>query len=529
MLVDVGAWREGAMVRGRYRVLTKIGEGGMGTVYKAEHVHFRELRALKVLRGDLANDPVFVSRFRQEAVISRKLQHPHAVKVEDIDEAEDGRPFIVMEFIEGRSLKDAIRSEAPMAVPRVCAILKQVAGALDAAHSLGIVHRDIKPANIVLIETAAGEQVKVLDFGIAKLKEGYLQDNRTQATLTGTGMVVGTPAYISPEQAVGKRGQELDGRSDLYSLAIVGFQMLTGDLPFKADSDIGFALAHLQTKPPSLRERRPDIAPEVADVVMSCLEKNPDLRPNSAKQLVQYLETAELLSVRKAFTPPAELPWVDTRKTEKSPTPVAVTVPQELTAAEQRATTLARSVPAVASRQRLLYIMAGVVLVALFAGIYYISRIPAPVVRNQPAPATQPSTNTSSQPTIVPEPSRAPEGKTAGAATEEESVSAPPTSTAKPSRMHVERGVSEGMLVKRVQPQYPPLARTAHVQGTVLLKARIDKDGNVESVELIRGHPLLVAAAIDAVKKWRYKPFLKNGKPISVETEIEVNFRLTAS
>jgi len=135
----------------KYRILGKLGEGGMATVYKALHVRFDELRALKVMSPELAADPTFVKRFMREAVITRRLQHPNAVRVDDIDEAEDGRPFIVMEYIEGRSLKEVIQQEAPIPVERVCTIAKQIAAALDAAHRLGMVHRDIKPANIVLV------------------------------------------------------------------------------------------------------------------------------------------------------------------------------------------------------------------------------------------------------------------------------------------------------------------------------------------------------------------------------------------
>jgi serine/threonine-protein kinase len=150
-LVEAGAWEKGTLVRGKYRILGKLGEGGMGAVYKALRVRFDELRALKVMSPELAADPTFVKRFMREAVITRRLQHPNAVRVDDIDEAEDGRPFIVMEYIEGRSLKEVVQQEARMPVERVCSISKQVAAALEAAHRLGMVHRDIKPANIALV------------------------------------------------------------------------------------------------------------------------------------------------------------------------------------------------------------------------------------------------------------------------------------------------------------------------------------------------------------------------------------------
>jgi serine/threonine-protein kinase len=292
--VDVGAWAEGSVIRGKYRILSKVGQGGMGAVYKALHLAFDELRALKVMAPELLSDELFVKRFKHEAVITRRLQHPNAVRVDDIDEGEDGRPFIVMEYIEGRSLKKLIKDEGPLPVPRVCAIIKQVAAALGAAHGLGMVHRDIKPENIVLVETSEGEQAKVLDFGIAKVKEARLGET-SGMTLTGTGVVIGTPQYMSPEQAMGKRGDELDGRSDLYSLGIVMYQMLTADLPFKADTTMEMLLAHMQEPPTPIRTLHPELQiPEpVADFTMRLLEKNRDLRPANAQALIQELDRAE--------------------------------------------------------------------------------------------------------------------------------------------------------------------------------------------------------------------------------------------
>lgn len=293
-LVETGVWSERSIVRGKYRILSKVGQGGMGSVYKALHLRFGEIRALKVIGHELASDATFVKRFEHEAVITRKLQHPNAVRVDDIDEAEDGRPFIVMEFIDGTSLKKVIQSESPLPVTRVCSIIKQAASALDTAHHLGMVHRDIKPDNIMLVETPEGEQAKVLDFGIAKVKEARLCGESSSATLTGTGVVAGTPQYMSPEQAAGKRGEELDGRSDIYSLGIVMYQMLTRELPFKADTTMQMLLAHMQTPPTPIQTLCPDLhIPEaIANVVMRCLAKDRDLRPASAKALIEELEVA---------------------------------------------------------------------------------------------------------------------------------------------------------------------------------------------------------------------------------------------
>jgi eukaryotic-like serine/threonine-protein kinase len=292
-LIEADLWSPGSVIRGKYRLIGKIGQGGMGAVFKASHVLFDESRALKVMNRELMSDEMLVKRFKQEAVMARKLDHPNAVSVDDIDEAEDGRPFMVMEYIEGQGLKELIHEAGPLPARRAAAIARQVASGLGAAHAIGMVHRDIKPANIVLIQTAQGEQAKVLDFGIAKLKEARA-DATSGLTLTGTGMVIGTPQYMSPEQALGRRGSELDGRSDLYSLGIVLYQMLSGELPYKADTTMGLLLAHINQAPKPILEVRPDlhIPPALARVVMQCLEKQPDERPRDAATLIGAIDGA---------------------------------------------------------------------------------------------------------------------------------------------------------------------------------------------------------------------------------------------
>lgn len=320
-LVEAGTWTEGTLVRGKYRILNKIGQGGMGSVYKALHVTFDELRAIKVISPELIHDELFLKRFQHEAVITRKLQHPNAVRVDDIDQAEDGRPFIVMEYIEGKSLRSLIENEGALAAPRVCSIIKQVSLALDAAHRLGMVHRDIKPDNIVLVDTPEGELAKVLDFGIAKLKEGRRGDTGGM-TLTGTGVVIGTPQYMSPEQAMGKRGDELDGRSDLYSLGIVMYQMLTGDLPFRAETTMEMLLAHLQKPPTNIHAVRPEvqIPDPVANLVMRLLEKKPEQRPADARTLIAEIERAEAaVAASPAVPAAAKATWIPASRSSYSP------------------------------------------------------------------------------------------------------------------------------------------------------------------------------------------------------------------
>jgi serine/threonine protein kinase len=293
-LLEAAEWCEGMLIRGRYRILSKIGQGGMGTVYKAHHEVFDELRALKVMNADLVRDEFFVKRFEQEAVIARKLDHPNAVRVHDIDEAEDGRPFIVMEYIEGVSLKKVIQDEGRLMPGRACSIAVQVAAALDSAHRIGMVHRDIKPANIVLVRSPEGERARVLDFGVAKLKEARAADLLGH-TLTGTGTVVGTPQYMSPEQASGKRGAELDGRSDLYSLGVVMYEMLTGELPFTCDTTMGLLMAHINAPPRPMLNVRPElnVPAGLMQLVMRCLEKDPEKRPATGAALIREIPFLE--------------------------------------------------------------------------------------------------------------------------------------------------------------------------------------------------------------------------------------------
>ncbi len=286
-------WAEGTVIRGKYRIVAKIGEGGMGAVYKALHMHFNESCALKVMSPNLASDASLVKRFGREAIIARKLRHKNAVKVEDFDETEDGRPFIVMEYIEGQSLKNLMTAAGPLPVARASSIIKQAAAALDAAHQLGLIHRDIKPDNIVLVVSDGEEVAKVLDFGIAKIRG--TNNNTSGMALTATGMVIGTPPYMSPEQARGADSEEIDGRSDIYSLGVVMYQMLTGLLPLKADTPLDMLFAQIQTPPTPIQQARPGlrISVQVGALVMKCLEKDPARRPQSGRELIEELELCE--------------------------------------------------------------------------------------------------------------------------------------------------------------------------------------------------------------------------------------------
>jgi serine/threonine protein kinase len=333
---DQGALREatdlfpGMVIRGKYEVLSKIGSGGMASVYKARHVAFGEVLALKLVGTRLAHDPDFLKRFRNEAVITRRLHHPNAVRVEDLDATEDGRPFIVMEYVDGRSLRELVRTDGPQPLARAVAVARQVCAALAAAHALGITHRDIKPDNILLGRGPDGaEHVKVLDFGIAKVRESTEGDGEGY-TPTRTGMIVGTPQYISPEQAMGKRGDEVDGRADLYSLGVVLYEMVTGRLPFQSDTAMGMLLHHLQTAPTPPDLARPDLAipAPLSDVLMRALQKDREQRYANAGEMLAALDAVAALPLPEA--PPLAWPATPTPPPIRTPSSQAPT-PRPLT------------------------------------------------------------------------------------------------------------------------------------------------------------------------------------------------------
>ncbi|MFQ6014218.1 MAG: protein kinase [Anaerolineae bacterium] len=263
---------------GQYTIIRLIGEGGMGTVYEAVHAPLDRTVALKVMHSDLGKDETFVKRFMQEARSAARLEHPNIVPIYDTGEVE-GLYYIAMKFLEGRTLDKMIGEEGPLGLRKAFRILDQLGSALDYAHGQGVIHRDIKPTNIMIGES---DQVTVMDFGIAKALE-------SQAILTQVGVAMGTPEYMSPEQL---QAQEVDARSDVYSLGIVTYEMLAGKLPFRAPTPIAMALQQVQKEPPSLAEARPDLPPAVVEIVSKALSKEPEARYQSAGEMARALQAA---------------------------------------------------------------------------------------------------------------------------------------------------------------------------------------------------------------------------------------------
>ncbi len=274
-----GADLVGSIVADRYHVQKKLGEGGMGAVYLAEHVKMGRKSAIKVMAQSMANDPEAIARFNREAANAARINHPNVCAIYDFGETRDGTIYLAMEFIEGESLSDLVRREGLLRPARAVDILQQTADALQAAHDLGIVHRDLKPDNIMLAKgRGGGDVVKVVDFGIAKAMTG-----EEGQQVTKTGLVVGTPEYMSPEQL---SGDVLDGRSDVYSLALVFYRMLSATLPFKADSAQEMMIKRLTDKPTPLNEAVPGTVfpSQLQKVLDKALERMPADRYTSAIQ-----------------------------------------------------------------------------------------------------------------------------------------------------------------------------------------------------------------------------------------------------
>ncbi len=273
----------GTIIAGRYRVTKKLGQGGMGVVYKGRQEAVDRDVAIKVLLASLVDDESLVQRFHLEARAASKLTHPNTITIYDFGQHQDIL-YIAMEYLDGEPLSTPLKA-GPMPPPRVLHIMVQALRSLSEAHKKGIVHRDIKPDNIYLTEMGGVHDfVKVLDFGVAKLKTG---DN--EKTLTKAGMIFGTPKYMSPEQA---RSQNLDGRSDLYALGVMMYHMLMGRVPFDADDHVTILLKHVTEPPPPFAQLRPDlhVPHEFEQVVMRAMAKDVKERYQSADEMLMALE-----------------------------------------------------------------------------------------------------------------------------------------------------------------------------------------------------------------------------------------------
>jgi serine/threonine-protein kinase len=281
----------GATLAGRYEILRRIGEGGMGAVYEARHVVIGKRVAVKVLLEKFLTKSDFVARLLQEARLASSIGHENIVDVTDFGTTDDGRSFVVMEFLDGEALSQLIMREAPLPVERSLRIARQVASALGAAHAKGIYHRDVKPENVYLVRRGEADFVKVVDFGISKaVKQGSPEEGGDAYRLTHTGLLLGTPLYMSPEQARGD--EDLDHRVDIWALGVMMYECLTGEVPFRANNYLGIisqVLTHTAAPPSQVRPEL-GIPDAVEAVVMRAMAKDRGQRYHAMADLERDLE-----------------------------------------------------------------------------------------------------------------------------------------------------------------------------------------------------------------------------------------------
>ncbi len=279
----------GTTLSGRYMVTRKIGQGGMGAVYEATHTLIGKRVAVKVLLDKYARKEQVVARLEQEARLASAIGHEHIIDITDFGQTDDGRTFVVMEFLEGESLAELLNREGPLPETRIADIARQIASALGAAHAKGIVHRDVKPDNVFLLRRKDKDFVKVVDFGISKALRQSDAGEADSPRLTQTGMVLGTPLYMSPEQA---RGDDaLDARIDVYALGVIMYELATGRVPFTGTNYLAIISQVLNDEPRPPREVRPELSEEFVNIILKALAKDPAERYQTTDELVADLST----------------------------------------------------------------------------------------------------------------------------------------------------------------------------------------------------------------------------------------------
>ena len=318
----------GRIIESKYRIDGLIGAGGMGAVYQATRLLIGDEVAIKILHTERVVDPHASERFSREARAAARLKHPNAVSIYDFGVSSDGLQYLVMELIEGKSLREFAKQHGPVDPSLAAEVTSQVCAALDEAHRQHIVHRDIKPDNIILNSTAAGLRVKVLDFGIAKLRDD------TASHLTQTGSVMGTPHYMSPEQCL---GEELDNRADIYSVGVVLYEMLCGRVPFNSPISTAVVVQHVNQPPPPLRTIKPSVSAQMEAAVLHALEKRREARPQTANAFArEVMDAAGVANVRhedrwnSRMAQPRVEPSIDDERTVEGRQAIAALEPQKI-------------------------------------------------------------------------------------------------------------------------------------------------------------------------------------------------------
>tara|TARA_B100001750_G_scaffold224433_1_gene215493 strand:+ start:3778 stop:5373 length:1596 start_codon:yes stop_codon:yes gene_type:complete len=442
----------GRVLSGLYKVDSRIGEGGMGTVYMAFHVHLERPFAVKVLSERVAANKQAVDRLLQEAKAASSIDHDNIVDVVSFDATEDGKVFLVMEMLEGTSLADIVE-RGPMRLERALPIAFQVCEALHAAHERSIVHRDLKPDNVFIVRKADADFVKVLDFGISKVKTAEAE----QVRMTRTGQLVGTPLYMSPEQAKGET--DVDRRADIYALGVMLFEMLAGTPPFEGSNYFQLLWKHGNEAPPALTDRRPDLPPAVAAVVMRALAKSPADR----FQTMAEMEAALMAAAPEIGTHPSRLVSLPPRTLPATPTATPTSTPTP---------TPTPAVAAPSPRPAWVWGLAGALLAVAGVGAFAASG----AFGSDPAPVTEPVTESATPP-------RVPEESTEA---EAQSTETQPTEPTQPEPTPTEELPSGEAPPTRVQvaiESVPPGASVAgpdgEVLGTTPLRADLPTDDAV--------------------------------------------------
>lgn len=308
-MVDADDPKVGQLLLGRYRIIKRLGEGGMGAVYEGKHELIGKRLAIKCLHPQFMSNEEVVERFHREAHAATAVGNEHIIEVTDVGSFDDGSPFMVMEYLEGHEFGALLDTEGPMPISRLVHIVGQVCGALAAAHARGIVHRDMKPENVYLIRRGNDDDfVKVLDFGISKIKESS-ESLGEGSSLTKTGMALGTPYYMPPEQAQGLR--DIDHRADIYAVGVILYQGLSGRLPFDAESYPALMVKIMTELPRPLAELREDIPDALQQIVYKAMEKDRDIRFQTIEELAMALQPFAALDfspkMLASVMPPAEL------------------------------------------------------------------------------------------------------------------------------------------------------------------------------------------------------------------------------
>jgi serine/threonine-protein kinase len=394
-------------VFGRYRVVRKIGEGGMGAVYVAEHTLIGRHAALKVLLDEMSHRKELVTRFFNEARAASAVKHPGIVEIYDFGYHTSGSAYIVMEYLDGESLAARLRREGTLSEARAAALCRQICGALAAAHAKGIVHRDLKPDNVFIVrdaDTADGERTKLIDFGIAKLAA----TDASPGAKTGTGILMGTPAYMSPEQSKG--AGQIDSRTDIYALGCMLFEMLCGQPPFVAEGAGELMAKHIMASPPPPSSLAA-VTPQMERVILRALAKSPDQRFQTADELIAALDVAVPSGARpraRRFTPAA--------RTQ----PELAISPKPTTLSEATGSAPIGAAPIPRAESRALWLVLGVAIVVILGGGAFVflkanrgaaplaAQAPEPTPPPDPAPAPAPLPDPAPAPAPPPDPAPAP-------------------------------------------------------------------------------------------------------------------------